>query len=423
MGEAGPAGASHAGGGGGVRRPQVAVVMSSWGVSSGEHAAAVRLIAGAVAMPADVAIVSLDDRSNPATRPPEVREDGIFTVYSVSAGPSQSRLVDVLATALEYPAVGRASARAAVLPEIASRRLLAIGAEPSGEAPAVLERLAPDVIVLAGVETLWLSEALPVGPSRARVVVLPLLGNDARLDSPGLTPLPEMADAIGAMSEVEHDRLQVSVGRRDASIVRRLRLCFPVNQQAARSGLAGMASFGRYVLLISGWPPDDHPPGAASAASSASTRAPAHDYLRAVAGDVSVVEVRHGRWRVSEAGRHHEFPWVPSRMNLWRLMGGAVATLDVRRQGPVGREAVESLSLGTPVIVPAGSVAAEHAERSNGGLWWRRPGEMLDEVRFFLERPAERDAFGESGRAWAEREHGDMERSVDEIVRLVLGQP
>ncbi len=391
-------------------RLHVAVVTPSFGTGWGERADAVRLVAGALALTADVTIVSLDDRSNPATRPPEIREDGIFPVHSVGASPSRPRLVDVLDTALSYPAVG-ASARSAVLPEIASRRLLAIDAQPSPEAVRVLDQLAPDVVLLAGVETLWLPEALPLGPARPRVVLLPLLGDDARLESPALAQLASSTDAVGALSHAEARRLGPGVGSRDPGKVQQIRLSFPVNRQAAHSGLAGMASFGRYLLVISGWPPGDPAPG----------HGPAHDYLRAAVGEVSIVEVRHGRWLVSQTGRHHEFPWVPSRMNLWRLMAGAVATLDVRRQGPVGRETLESLLFGTPVIVPAGSVAAEHAELSNGGLWWRAPGEMLDEVGFFLDRAEERDRFAESGRAWAEREHGDTERAVDEVLRLVLG--
>ncbi|MGO9197573.1 MAG: glycosyltransferase [Acidimicrobiales bacterium] len=389
-------------------RSLVAIVVAGWGLDWGERRMAIRLVAGAIALNADVVVVSLDDRSHSDNLPPWRRWDGIFPIHSSTARPPSPRLGQVLRASLARQP-GSPSSRASLSETIASQ-LLATDAQPSSEALGILDHLKPDVVVLAGVETLWMAVALPLGASRPRVIVLPLLGNDAALSSDAMKPLSEIVDAVGAFSVAEHRLLSESVGSRHPEILHRLRLSFPVNRQAAHSGLAGVASFGRYLLVISGWP--DEPQSGVG---------PPHDYLRAVLGDISVAEVRRGQWLVTEHGRHFDVPWSSTRMNLWRLMAGAVVTIDVRPPGPIGREAIESLLFGTPVVVPAGSVAAEHAKASNGGLWYSAPGEMIAAARHLVDNETEREAFGRAGREWAEREHDDTERLVDDLTRIVLG--
>ncbi len=390
-------------------RVTVAVVMTSWATDWGERRAAIRMVAGALALSADIVVVSLDDRSDPSRLPPRRTFDGIFPIHSASARVPQRRLGQVLRSALERRPSSSSPASPSV-PEAAARKLLATDGQPSSEALGILDHLKPDVVVLAGVETLWMAEAMPVGPSRPRIVVLPLLGTDSVLASDAMKPLAEIADAVGAFSDTEYRLLSRSVGSRRPDVIHHLRLSFPVNRQAAHSGLAGVASFGRYLLVISGWPE-----------LTDSAVGPPHDYLRAVLGDISVAEVRPGQWLVTESGRRFDVPWSSTQMNVWRLMAGAVATLDVRPQGPIGREAIESLLFGTPVVVPAGSIAAEHAKASNGGLWYGSPGEMIEQVRYFLDDDSAREGFGRAGREWAEREHNDTQRLVDELTRIVLG--
>lgn len=390
-------------------RPRAVVVTAEWGLHWGEVPSTVRTVAGALALTHDVDVVSLDDRANLAIVRPRFVEDGAFPVHSVTARPVLPRLTDLLTTALAQDAA-RGSRRAGTLPDLAARRLIALESQPSSEATDRIEALAPDVVVLAGIAALPIAEALPVGPGRPRVIIFPLLGTDERLASGAISALAERADSVVAVSAPEEELLRSSVGRRKDELVRRLRVPFPVNREASVSRLAGITAFGRYVLVISGWP-DGDPSG---------VEGPAHDYLRTVVGPVSVAEVRHGRWLVSEGGRHFRVPWAPSRMNVWRLMAGAVATIDVRRQGPVARETTESLAFATPVVVPAGSVAAAIAEESSSGLWFATPGELVDQVRWLLEHEEERLVMGEQGRRWVEDEAGDMDRFVGECTELAL---
>jgi len=177
--------------------------------------------------------------------------------------------------------------------------------------------------------------------------------------------------------------------------------------------MAGLRPFGRYVLVISGFDDD-----------WSSGRCPPHDYLRHVLGHVSIAEVRRPGWVVTSAdGQRFDIPWAATRMNLWRLMAGAALTVDVRSPGPIGREAIESLRFGTPVVVPNDSVAAEHAQQSNGGLWYRSPGEMVDCVGTLLDDEDLRVGLGASGARWAEQLHGDTESFVEAAICLVLGTP
>jgi hypothetical protein len=391
-------------------RPRVALVAPQWGENSGERAGAIRLVAGALALHADVVIVNLTDLTPRDAAPPAFAYDGILPVHSVHSRFSPSGVVGILEAALWKAEGGRAIRNE--LSETAARELLRMEWRPSVEAVSLLGELEPDVVVLAGVETLWLVVHLPVGPTRPRIVVLPLMGSDWRAGSAAFTWLAEFTSAVCASSDAETRNLMTSFGSRNPAMVHRLRFTFPVNPEAARAGLAGMSAFDPYVLVISGTSEDD---------AATVGKAPPHDYLRAVVGDVSVAEVLPDGCVVSAFSRRFEIPWSMSRMNLWRLMGGAVAMLDVRRQGPVGRETLESMAFGTPVVVPAGSVAAEHARVSNGGLWYGAPGEMLDCLRVFVDDGEMRDRFGACGRTFVEREHSDTERFVREVRNVVVG--
>jgi len=399
-------------------RPRVVIVAEAWGSNWGERAAATRMVAGALALRASVSIVSIEDRSNAGYRQPRLRYDGVFPVYSSPAPVGRGDSVGADAprdNPLHLGLVRASLMRQAggFLPEIAAEGILASAALPSMEAAATVLSCEPDVVVLAGPATFWLGDALPVEPGRPRVVLLPLSGDDPVLSSAAFGRVLSPVDGVGAFSGGEYDRI-ARLGTSDAfPRLYHLQLALPVNRLAAAAGMAGLAAFGRYVLVISAFGDDP-----------ANGRCPPHDYLRHVFGSVSIAEVRRNRWLVTSAsGRRFDPVWAPTRMNLWRLMARADVTVDLRSPGPIGREAIESLRFGTPVVVPDGSVAAEHARQSNGGLWYRNPGEMADCARTLLHDEALRSRLGASGEEWAERHHGDTDTFVETATRLVLGSP
>ena len=106
-------------------------------------------------------------------------------------------------------------------------------------------------------------------------MLLPLCGDDPVLSSESLRPLLTRADAIGVFSAAEHRRvteaLSDSATAGTACSVSSVAL--PVNRLAAATAMAGMAPFGRYLLLLS-----------ASSGRHASGRTLPHDFLRRCSG-------------------------------------------------------------------------------------------------------------------------------------------
>ncbi len=272
----------------------------------------------------------------------------------------------------------------------------------STEAIGVILEEAPSAVLLAGAASLALAAEVARAPRRPRLVALPLLGGAEAVQPAAVSGSSPSLDAAGVFSDLEGARLAVAQHR--------LSVALPVNGSATSAGVVGVSDFGRYVLVISGF---DGADGA--------TECPPHDYLRHVFGDVAIAEVKPGRWRVTGRGRGVEMSWPATRMNLWRLMAHAAVTVDLRPPGPLGREAIESLRLGTPVVVPEPSAASELAAASNGGLWYRTLGEMADAVALLLGEPGLAERLGASGKAWADRLHGDTESFVRGVGELVFG--
>jgi glycosyltransferase involved in cell wall biosynthesis len=68
--------------------------------------------------------------------------------------------------------------------------------------------------------------------------------------------------------------------------------------------------------------------------------------------------------------------------------------------------ALESLSVGTPILVNARSaVLVEHAIRSNGGLWYADRDEFVDALKLLIGDEALRRALGRNGREYVRRQY------------------
>jgi glycosyltransferase involved in cell wall biosynthesis len=132
--------------------------------------------------------------------------------------------------------------------------------------------------------------------------------------------------------------------------------------------------------------------------------------VRKALGPITFASVAADRWLISDTGKAFEVPVKASRPNLWRLLRHTQVCLDLRPQSITARETLESLLLGTPVVVPEGTVAAEWAERSNGGLWYRDYQELFDAAKAVLDDARLRARLATQGRKWAEDVHGDQLR-------------
>jgi glycosyltransferase involved in cell wall biosynthesis len=105
-----------------------------------------------------------------------------------------------------------------------------------------------------------------------------------------------------------------------------------------------------------------------------------------------------------------------SRLDVWRWVTRSVALLDPWPHRLIGRDVLESLLLGVPVLVHAhGGATREHAEVGNGGLWYRTDEELCAATAALLDEPV-RKALGEQGRTYAEERYRDSDSYVKRVV-------
>ena len=109
------------------------------------------------------------------------------------------------------------------------------------------------------------------------------------------------------------------------------------------------------------------------------------------------------------------------RADLWRWMSRALAVLDPEPGRSLGRDVLEALLYGVPVLARAdGGAAREHAEAGHGGLWYRN----YDELELAISR-LDTDGIGATlgrqGRDYALREYGDPEGFQKRVVEASFG--
>lgn len=376
-------------------RPHVVVVTRHWGEETDERAALGRLLAGALARAARVSVVHLVPA--PLLGGAADGPDSVFRVYRRAVHGSEPLRGGIARAALlgaGVAAPGRAGA--ALLEQLR-------GEAP--EVPALVRALGADAVVLLGHDQPY---ELAAACGGARVVAIPLLGANAPGEVAGADRLLARADVVLGAHPGEIAGLAAALP--PGAPVVPLDLALTMNRAAVRHRLFGVRWFGRYVVALRGFP----------ARTPRHVRSVSHEMLRRVLGRVAVAEVDDGRWRITDGKSHLLLPVNPSRVNLWRLMEHALMTIDLRPPGPIGREAIESLLLATPVVVPDGSAAMAHARAADGGLWYRDLGECFDAARVLLDRPL-RERLGEQGARYALAHHGDMDGFVARIARLVLG--
>lgn len=385
------------------------LVTARWGEVHGERGAVLRLLAGALAARAQVRVVSLltsgDGRPSPTATGEEgpagtvVGRDGVFELHELKASPAAGTRAGLLRAGM---AIGGSR-----LPSVSGRHLVELAGGIAPEVPGLIASMEPDAVVLAGMETWWLPPLLAAEVPGVRVVSVPLLGDDAMASVEVLRPLFDEVEALGVLSATEARTVKAVAAPEPVELA----FALAVNGSAAGQLMVGMSHFGRNVVVLTGFPE-----GAPMA-----PREPGPDFVRLALGPVAVAEVAGRRWSVSDMTQVRDVPVRPSRANLHKLLAHAEVCLDLRPQGLVGRETIESLLLGTPVVVPEGTVAAEHAERSNGGLWYRDYRELFAAARAILEDDSLRASLSSQGRAWARAVHGDHDRFVEQAGDFVFG--
>lgn len=176
----------------------------------------------------------------------------------------------------------------------------------------------------------------------------------------------------------------------------------PVHALAAERPHLELGPVAGYLLVLSGRPPAASdpaiPPGDVAWLVARYPRRPA------VVVENAVASVWRSRSCVRRFGVH-------TRMDLWRLMAHARATVDLGPGPLFGRECVESIRYGVPVVVPAGS-GADALAAAGAGLRFGSTAGLLDAVGV-IEEDAALARFRDAGRSlgrWFGQPIGLVER-------------
>jgi hypothetical protein len=108
---------------------------------------------------------------------------------------------------------------------------------------------------------------------------------------------------------------------------------------------------------------------------------------------------------------------VYTRTDLWRLVAHARVTVDLAPGPIIGRECIESLRFGTPIVVPAESAARPHAD-AGGGMTFSGYRELLAAVSHLF-NDAARATMSSCGRSYADAHYGDQQAFVDSVSRAL----
>lgn len=367
------------------RRPEIVLVCHEWQGGEGDPESMLRILLGALAPRCRVTVASLEPEGAASER---TALDGLFAVHRLPAGAKRrgDRFFEAALALAGRPA-----------PDWAD--------EPSGMPPSqlitLLGRQPEATVVCAGGESLSVAPVLRAARLGRRLVALPLGRRRALGGAAGAF------DAIAALSRREAEEVAAVAPGRAIEV---LRPPVRIQEDLSPPDLGGLGGDLPMLVVLSGTT-EGHEPLLFD-----------HGYVRARLGAVVVAEVRPDRLVVTDPGRRHEVAWPPARMDLWRLMRTADVLLDLRPQGPFGREALESLLFATPVVVPAGSAAASHAAESGGGRSFGDPPEMFGHLSELFGDAAARAEMGETGRRWARSLYATGPLGDEALARLVLGE-
>ena len=189
-----------------------------------------------------------------------------------------------------------------------------------------------------------------------------------------------------------------------------IELDIPVTvQSAARSGPLNGIGCADYVLVLGAGAP---PVGATDADTAAAPALPAGArWLIARFSRSFVLTLEHGVLTVWRRRSPLGSLRIGTRMDLWRLMAFARVTVDLRPGPLLARESVESMLLGTPIVVPDEGIAAYHA-RHGAGARYRDVAGLLDSVERQTEVGSE---AGRAAQAYAESRHGSPVRLIEQV--------
>jgi hypothetical protein len=292
--------------------------------------------------------------------------------------------------------------RARELPEFAEKELLF---STGGYSPELYEHLREgryDLVAVVGYHSpgaYW-----GVGPldDDQRIVLVPAVTNTATLGLRVHDEVFDRAERILVCSERERRAVAARIGSNRPDRIENIGFLVGVNAFARKTEPFDW-SRGDWVVAIGNW--FESP--AESVTEWADELEERHGLAMRLVGP-GAERFRHGAVRSA------------SRLDIWRWVCRAVAVFDPTPNRLLGRDVLESMLYGTPVIVHAqGGANQEHAELADGGLWYRTREEFLA-VAAALREPDTREALSSQGHSYAERHFADPDRFIKRIAELII---
>ena len=370
----------------------MAVLTPRWG-GGGESAWALRQVAGALALSADVHVLTPQGEARRGWA------DGVVTVHQIGAGrdPRAATRRDLLLHLLD----------AAGGPTAEERRSVHASLDADQQAwdtlAELLDAVHPDLVVLADHREPGAARLAERCCPDVPVVSVPLAMTRSLPADPYFASWWARSGGALVFSEGEASLVR---GAAPQLAVHDVGLPLAANPSVQREPLLFVEEELPYVLVLSGvpWRSAEWPTALLSLLPAG---LPDHGVV--VAATDRLVGFRHGEERQT-AG-------VERGTDLLRLLSWARATVDLRPGPLYGRRSIEALLYGSPVVVPAGSRARQHAE-SGGGLWFSGAGELLWAVEALFDDGVH-GALARRGRHYAEQRYRGTEAFVDRVNRAV----
>lgn len=273
-----------------------------------------------------------------------------------------------------------------------------------GDSPALLEHLVAsdyDLVVFAGVDTASAVAGVRVVAGRTPTMLLPLALPGPRLRLRSVRDVFGTVDRVVVSSAFEASLAASAGARRVVNVGTVLR----VHDLAYRNE---PALFDDRAVVVAG----DWTSGRLSADFVFTVRRLNQDL-----GAGAFVRLVGPGWETLpddvRATR------VSSRLDVWRWMARCLAVWDPNPHALLGREVLEAMQYATPVITAAHGAAQEHAERGDGGLWYRTYSELLECIGALAGDDDLRKTLGAQGQAYAVANFADTDAYIARVAELV----
>ena len=373
-------------------RPVVALLVAHW-ESKSEEGWITRQVAGALACGGEVHVITPDGTTS------RVSTDGVFTVHRLGTpvGRHAEFRRDLLVEAVSEAGPGPTDPLPPGMADLLDRDLIGCWSR----APAVLDELRPDLVLVAGHQNVGALAAVDRFDTGVPLVLL-ALGSDAdSLNFPHFDPLFDRAHTVLAVTETE--RRLIGERHDGPDKVHRIGAPLAANSSSLSEPNPWVGPT-EYVLVLT-----------ASNSNAEHEETELSRLLRLSFPDRPVGIAHDDGFFAWHEGRLNRGWPIERSSDLARLMAWARVTVDLHPGRLFARRCVESLLYGTPIVVGADSRAREHAQRGRGGLWFDNPAELTWCVDALLGDVAH-DGFSTQGRAYAEAEYGSTDGFIDRVT-------